>query len=70
MSGVLDPGPDSAVVFYARDIDAFAELAAETGRLHGTDGQVLLDGHLPPGPTDQPLVRDAPIVTADPGPAS
>lgn len=51
----LDPlagaGPDSAVVFYARDAGAFAELAAETGRLHGTDGQVLLDGQLPPAAT-------------------
>jgi len=43
----LDPlagaGPDSAVVFYALDIDALAELAADSRRLHGVDGQVLLD---------------------------
>jgi hypothetical protein len=70
----LDPlagaGPDSAVVFYARDVGAFADLAAETGRLHGTDGQVLLDGQLPPAPTDPPPVRDDPTGTADSGPAS
>ena len=41
----LDPlagaGPDSVVVFYARDADAFAELAADTRRMYGLDGQVL-----------------------------
>lgn len=46
----LDPlagaGPDSIVVFYARDVDAFALLAAETRRVYGLDGQVRLDQHL------------------------
>lgn len=59
----LDPmagaGPGSAVVFYARDVDAFAELAADSRRLHGVDGQVLLDGHLPDRDAVQsPLVTD------------
>lgn len=59
----LDPiagaGPGSAVVLYARDVDAFAELAAGTRRLHGIDGQVLLDGHLPDRDAVQsPMVTD------------
>ncbi len=59
----LDPmagaGPGSAVVFYARDVDAFAELAADTRRLHGVDGQVVLDRNLPGGDAVQsPMVTD------------
>lgn len=58
----LDPmagaGPGSGVVFYARDADAFAELAADARRLHGVDGQVLLDRNLPDGGAVQPPVTD------------
>ena len=47
----LDPlagaGPGSVVVFYARDVHAFASLAEDTRRLSGLDGQVLVDRHLP-----------------------
>ena len=58
----LDPlagaGPDSAVVFYARDVDAFADLAADVRRLPGVDGQVVHDRHLLGGGTPPPAVTD------------
>jgi hypothetical protein len=58
----LDPlagaGPGSFVVFYARDAHAFAVLAADTRRVYGLDGQVLLDRHLPGRGTDPLVVTD------------
>jgi len=58
----LDPlagaGPGSVVVFYARDVDAFTVLAADTRRLYGFNGQVQLDRHLPGPGSDPPVVTD------------
>ena len=59
----LDPlagaGPDSVVLFYARDAHAFALLAADTRCLPGLDGQVQLDRHLPGPGADPCVVTDA-----------
>ena len=59
----LDPlagaGPGSVVVFYARAADAFVELAADTRRVYGLDGQAQLDRHLPGRGTDIDVVTDA-----------
>ena len=46
----LDPlagaGPDSVVVFYAGSPGAFVDMATDTRRAYGLDGQVVVDGHL------------------------
>jgi hypothetical protein len=58
----LDPlagaGPASVVVFYARDAEAFAVLAADTRRVCGLNGQVRLDRHLLGRGTDTAVVTD------------
>lgn len=41
-------GPDSVVVFYAGSPGAFVDLAVDTRRAYGLDGQVVLDSHLIP----------------------
>jgi hypothetical protein len=41
-------GAGSAVIFYAARPGAFVDLAADTRFAYGLDGQVVLDGHVPP----------------------
>ena len=47
------------MVFYGRDARAFALLAADTRRVYGLDGQVMVDRHLPGRGTDPPGGIDA-----------
>lgn len=65
LAPLISTDPASTAVFYARNPGAFVDLAADTRRLYGLDGQVVVDGHLPrtsdpPSTTRSPEATDPP----------